>query len=99
MKLLLLLSELAGLVVARRPLHDDVQPVERVDDGDLGDDRREFVVVVVLGSVRPGFIRDTAAVSDAGALLGELEPGSSSAPGLPQVGKSRRRPCSPRQGT
>jgi hypothetical protein len=68
------LSELAGLVVARRPPQDD---------GDLGDDRR---FVVVPGSVRPGIIRDTAAVSDAGSLLGELERGAL------RLGENRRFP-------
>src|SRR6266571_4454880 len=64
-------APLAGLVVPGRLPGDDVQAVVEVDEGDEGHQRRELVVVVVLGRVRPGLVGDPAGgVGDAGALLG-----------------------------
>jgi RNA polymerase sigma-70 factor (ECF subfamily) len=67
-------SELAGLVVAGGLPDDDVQAVEGVDDGDDRHQGGELLLVVVLGGVRPGLVRDPAGrVSDAGGLLRQLQ--------------------------
>jgi len=62
------LSELAGLVVAAALLGDDAQAVGGVDEGDETCQGGELVLVVVLGGIRPGLVRDPAGrISDAGA--------------------------------
>ena len=54
-------------------MDDDVHAVVGVDEGDERHQRRELVVVVVLGRIRPGLVGDaTGGIGDASALLGEL---------------------------
>jgi hypothetical protein len=70
------LSPLPRLVVTGGVAGDHVEAVVGVDQGDEAHQGAELVVVVVLGRVRPGLIADAArGVSDAGALLGELQGG------------------------
>lgn len=55
--------------------------VERVDQGDGGNQRGEFILVVVLADVLPGLVSDTARrVGDARALFGELQRGLAGCP-------------------
>jgi len=70
------LSPLAGLVVTGGLLDDDVHAVVGVDEGDERHQRRELVIVVVLGRIGPGLVGDTTGcIGDAGALLGEFQSG------------------------
>src|SRR5207245_9661287 len=68
------LSPLAGLVVTGGLLDDDAHAVVGVDERDEGHQRRELIIVIVLGRVRPGVVRDTTGgIGDAGALLSEFQ--------------------------
>jgi pimeloyl-ACP methyl ester carboxylesterase/DNA-binding CsgD family transcriptional regulator len=67
------LSLLPGLVVTGGLRGSDVYAVAGVDQSDKRHERRELVIVVVLGRARPGLAGDPAGgIGDAGALLGGL---------------------------
>jgi hypothetical protein len=68
-------SPLAGLVVTSGLLGDDVHPVVGVDESDEAHQCAELFIVVVLGRVRPGFVRDAAAIREPRSLFRELQSG------------------------
>jgi len=71
------LSPLPRLVVTGGLPGNHVQAVVGVDEGDERDQRRELVIVVLLGRICPGLVGDTTGgIGDAGALLGEFQSGA-----------------------
>jgi hypothetical protein len=53
---------------------DDVRAVDGVHERDEAHQRGELVLVIMLGGIRPGLVRDTVGrVGNAGALFRQLE--------------------------